>query len=122
MNAAIRTLVLAGAAASGLAVSGCMHAPLTAQAAAMPVYAAEQAHPAVTRTLGPVKAALCLWPTNETSIVGKALDDLRADAEAKGASALVDYRYAYKINSPLQRHCRRYLEAEAAAVVLGATG
>ena len=122
MNAAIRTSALACAALGGLAVSGCMHARLTEQAAALPVYAAEQAHPAVTQALGPVKAELCLWPTNETSIVNDALNDLRADAGAKGATALVDYRYTYKINSPLQRHCRRYLEAEAAAVVLGAAG
>ena len=122
MNAAIRTLFLASAALGGLALSGCMHARLTARAAALPVYAAEQVHPAVTRVLGPVQAERCLWPANAASIVNDALNDLRADAEAKGATALVDYRYTYKINAPLQRHCRRYLEAEAAAVVLGAAG
>jgi hypothetical protein len=122
MNAAIRTLALAGAAVGGLAVSGCMHARLTEHAVAMPVYAAEQAHPAVTQALGPVKAELCLWSDNETSIVNDAVNNLRADADAKGATALVDYRYAYKINSPLQRHCRRYLEAQATAVVLSSAG
>lgn len=122
MNAAIRALAIVSAAAGGLALSGCMHARLTEQAAALPVYAAAQAHPVVTQALGPVKAELCLWRTNETSIVNDALNDLRADAGAKGATALVDYRYSYKVNSPLQRRCPHYIEAEAAAVVLGAAG
>lgn len=122
MTAAIRAFALVAAALGGFAGSGCAHAPLAAQAAALPVYAAEQAHPVVAQALGPVKTELCLWPTNEASIVNDALNHLRARAEAKGATALVDYRYSYRINSPLQRRCRRYIQAEAAAVVLGKTG
>lgn len=122
MNAVIRTLALAGAAVGGLAVSGCLHAQMTAHAAALPVYAAEQPHPAVTKALGPVKTDICLWSENETSIVNDALNDLRADADAKGATALVDYHYAFKANSPRVQQCRRYIEAQATAVIIGGAG
>jgi hypothetical protein len=118
MNAAIRTFAVAGAACAALGASGCASARLSERAAAMPVFRAQQTHPAVTRVLGPVTTSVCLWSKNETSIVDDALNNLRSRAEAKGASAIVNYRYAFMTNTPRQQQCRRYVRADADAVVL----
>ena len=118
MNVAIRTLVLAGAAMTVFAVTGCATARLSDRATAMPAFKADQTHPAVTQTLGPVTAYVCLWSKNEASIVDDALNSLRGRAEAKGANALVDYRYTLMTATPRQQQCRRFVRADATAVIL----
>jgi uncharacterized protein YbjQ (UPF0145 family) len=118
MNAAIRNLALAGAALAALGVAGCASARLSEQAAAMPVFKSEQTHPAVTRVVGPVTAYVCLWSKNEASIVDDALNSLRGSADAKGANALVDYRYAFITNTPRQQVCQHQVRADAEAVVM----
>ena len=118
MNAAIRNVILASAALAALAATGPASAHLSQQAAAMPVFKSQQAHPAVTRVVGPVRAYVCLWSKNEATIVDDALNSLRSRADAKGANALVDYRYTYITKTPRQQVCQHQVRADANAVVL----
>ena len=124
MYAATRPLALACAALGALSLSACATAKLSEHAAALPVYAADQADPPpIARVLGPVKTYVCVRSENEASIGTDALNNLRASADAKGATALIDYHFAYRTNAPrVQQYCPRYIEAEATAVVLGKAG
>lgn len=129
MNAAIRTFALACAGLGALDLVACASAgspaplALSAHAAALPIYAADQADPPpVERVLGPVTAAICVRSENAASIGVDALNSLRASADAKGATALVAYHYAYRTNSPRVVTCQHYLEARAVAVVLRQAG
>lgn len=123
MKAAVSTLALVGVAMAALELAGCASQPLPKHAAAMPVFALEQTHPAVAKALGPVKTSLCLWSQNEGSSLNDAVNTLRGSADAKGATALIDYRYQVLDNSlpraqPRAQQCRQYVRAEAVAVVL----
>ncbi len=128
MNAATRAFTLAFMALGALDLAACASdtsatpVALSPHAAAMPVFASDQAHPAVTRTVGQVKSDICVRPENAASIGVDALNHLRADADAGGATALVDYHYAYITNSPRVVTCQHYLEAKAVAVVLSQAG
>ena len=119
MSVLIRTLAVASIAAAAFELSACAATRLSERAASMPVFATEQSHPAVVQAMGPVKTDVCEWSQNRTSIVDDALNNLRNNADAKGATALINYRYEFKTNSPRVQQCRRYIEAEAVAVVLG---
>ena len=118
MNTPIRTIALAAVATAALAGTGCASARVSERAAAVQVFTAEQAHPAITRVLGPVQTTVCLWSQNASSITEDALNAQRDKADAKGATALIDYRYQMMTNTPRQQQCRRYLRAQAAAVIL----
>lgn len=122
MTATILKPAPACAVLAALLLSGCADRPLSSQAAALPVFTAEQPHPAVIQAMGVVKADLCLWPQNETSAVDEALAALRRRAEAEGATALIDYQFQFQVRASVQRpaQCRRYIEAEAVAVMLDA--
>jgi hypothetical protein len=124
MYAAIRIPALASLALGALCLSACATGQLSQHAAALPVYAADQADPPhVTRVLGPVKTYVCVTSDNASSVGTAALNNLRASADAKGATGLVDYRYAFKTNpARVQQYCRQYLEARATAVVFGQAG
>jgi uncharacterized protein YbjQ (UPF0145 family) len=115
----IRMFALAGVASAAFAMTGCASVRLSDKEAAMPVYAAAQSHPAVVQALGPVKAYVCQWSKNEASVVGEALNSLRSSADAKGATALVDYSIAYMERPARAQQCQHYVEAKATAVVLG---
>jgi len=119
MMVMMRLVALAGAAAAALAMTACASVRLTDKEAAMPVYAAAQSHPAVIQALGPVKAYVCEWSKNEASVVGEALNSLRSSADAKGATALVDYRIDYMTGPARAQQCQHFVEARATAVVLG---
>ena len=112
-------LTFAVAALAVLGVSACASAPLTREAAAMPVFTMQQSHPAVIEAMGPLKTYVCLWSNNQASIVDDALNTLRSRAAAKGADALVDYRYKFLAAGPRAQQCQHSVEAEAVAVVLG---
>ncbi len=112
-------LTFAAAALAALCVGACASAPLTRLAAAMPVFTIQQSHPAVIEAMGSLKTYVCLSSSNQASIVDDALNTLRSRAAAKGADALVDYRYRFLTAGPRAQQCRRSVEAEAVAVVLG---
>ena len=110
-------------ALAGCAASACASAPSLRQAAAhpeaaaLPIFAMEQSHPAVAEAMGPVKSDVCL-ATDQASTLDKALDGLRGRAAAKGADALIDYHYTIRAGSPRAAQCQHYVEAEAMAVML----
>lgn len=129
MNAAIRPFALACMAMGALDLVACASASsatpvaLSAHAAALPIYASDQADPPpVERVLGPVTTAICVRSENAGSVGVEALNNLRASADAKGATGLVEYHYAYRTNSPRAVTCQHYLEAKAMAVVLRPAG
>jgi hypothetical protein len=111
-------LVLAWSVSVGFALGGCAAVPLSDRETAMPVFKAAQVHPAVIRALGPVKAYVCLWSKNQASYADEALSSLRSRADAKGATALVDYRIEVLARPPRAQQCQHYAQAQAVAVVL----
>lgn len=118
MNLPVRKFVPALAALVSLAAGACASPRLSERAAVMPVFAMEQTHPAVAEAMGAVKTYVCLWSKNEASISQEAMNRLRSDAEGKGATALVDYRYRFLAGAPRASQCQHFVEAEAVAVVL----
>ena len=114
----MKTLTAIVVALAASAACACASAPLSSQAAALPVFAMEQAHPAVTKAMGPMKTYACLGQADETQIIDGALNTLRNRAAAKGADALVDYRYTVMTVNRRVPDCHRYVEAEAVAVML----
>lgn len=105
-------------ALASCAASACAAAPLAHPAALLPVFAMEESHPAVAEPMGSMKSYACLGGDSQASIVGKALEELRSRAAAKGADALIDYHYTVRAGSPRAPQCQHYVEAEAMAVVL----
>jgi len=114
-----RTLALAVTAALCLGACATTPAPLSQRAAAMPVFADGEVSPAVAENMGAVKTDVCVPTAAGVSLDGEARNDLRRRAEAKGADALVGYRYKVLIGSPRAVQCQRIVEAQAEAVMLG---
>ncbi len=119
MNAAVLKSAPVIAALVSLAVGGCASTRLSQRAATMPVFAMEQAHPAVAEAMGPVKTYFCPGSNTEASIAQEAMNTLRSHAEGMGAAALVDYRYRVLPTLARASQCQRFVEAEAVAVVFG---
>jgi hypothetical protein len=116
MNTASRIAAVTILAA--LSLGGCATAQMSSKAAAMPMFAAEQGHPAIMQTLGPVRTYVCPGDKTDATVIDQALSNLRQNADAKGATALIDYRYRFVANSPRAAQCNRILEASAVAVML----
>ena len=84
----------------------------------MPVFGMDEVHPAVAEAKGAVKSFACLGATNETTASAEALESLRGRAEAKGATALIDYQRQLLAGAPRAPQCRSIVAVEAMAVVL----
>lgn len=118
MNTHVVTPIMVALTAS--AACACASAPLSRQAAALPVFTMEQGHPAVAKAMASMKTYACLGQADETKVIDGALNTLRNRAAAKGADALVDYRYIVISANRRVPDCRRYVQAEAMAVMLAA--
>ncbi len=117
MNPPDRKIVRAFAALTALCLPACASVHPSGRAA-MPVFAMDQAHPGVTDAMGAVKRFVCLGAIDEASATAEALDRLRGDAEAKGATALIDYHRQLLAGAPHAPQCPRIVAVEAVAVVL----
>lgn len=107
-----------GAAAALLLGGACASVRSSRQAALMPVFRVDQAHPPVLRTLGAVRAYVCMNGRSRAALETEAIDSLRRSARAKGARVVIDVQARLRRNHPRDVNCLAYLFAKGRAAIL----